>query len=662
LGQELLSFAAALSPTSHFIWAFVVIRLPAAWGELILESFMFKVFPRPYFVAHSYSIPKASTLVGLLLAVSVSALAADSADDIDEVVVQAFRLPATQSETGASVWVVDEAMIKSRGYMHMTDVLTSVPGLTINQNGPFGGQASARIRGASSDQTLVLVDGIVVNDVSTPGGGFNYGSFDVSDVARVEVLKGPQSTLWGSDAIGGVINIVSKTPDKGLNGDVGVVAGSFGTQQYRVAIEGGNDTADFRLSYNDISTDGISKADADDGNSEEDAFDSETLAFKAGVNLPGDARLQFSYRSTEADTEFDSFGVNTGTQDGDELSQTEQTSAQVSLTFPLFDDRLENTLKYADSDVDRQNFTNGLAGFSAEGERKVFQYQGTYTVNENHQVSLGYEEEDTDNGTIEFSNTGIYALYQFSLIEDLTVSMGVRQDDNNEYGTETLGRVSASWSLTDYVDVRASWGEGFKAPTIFQTTFFCCGATGPNTGLQAEESDAFDVGVDWRFPNGDGSLSVTLFDQDTTNLIDFSFGVGGYENISEVESRGVELAFSYRLTETLSATTNLAYINSEDGDGQELARLPELTADLALIWRPIAGLNSTLAIVYNDEEEDSRGTVDSWTRLDLSANYAVNDNVEVFGRLENLGDKDYQQIFGYGTPERSGYVGVTYTF
>ena len=115
--------------------------------------------------------------------------------DVEEVIVEAFRLPATLFETGSSIWVVDEAMIKARGYVQMTDVLTSVPGLTINQNGTFGGQASARIRGASSEQTLVLLDGIMINDVSTPGGGFNFGTFDVSDVARVEALIAAPSTL-----------------------------------------------------------------------------------------------------------------------------------------------------------------------------------------------------------------------------------------------------------------------------------------------------------------------------------------------------------------------------------------------------------------------------------------------------------------------------------
>lgn len=623
---------------------------------------MFKDFYRPSFVVSRTCLV---FLTSALSSVPVITHAADKSandDTLDEVVVQALRLPSTLAETGSSVWVVDEELIRNRGYLQMTDALTSVPGLTINQNGSFGGQAAARIRGASSDQTLVLLDGILLNDVTSPGGGFNFGAIDVSDVERIEVLKGPQSTLWGSDAIGGVINIVSKTPTEQLTGNVGVTVGSFGTQQYRATASGGNDTADFRVTFNDLSTDGISKADEQDGNSEEDPFETQTLSLKGGVNLPLNARLQLNHRTTDATTAFDSFGAATGVQDGDEVSETELSNTLVTLTIPAFDDRLNNTLRYGKTSIDRQNFTNGAAGFNAEGERIVLQYQGNFTINEAHQISFGYEDEETDDGTTEFSNTGIYALYQVNPLDTLTVSMGVRQDDNNQYGSEIVGSIGAVWSANENIDLRASWGEGFKVPTLFQTTFFCCGATGPNTALEAEKSEAFDIGLDWRFLDNNGTFSLTVFSQDTENQIDFSFAVGGYENIAQVDTKGVELAVQYQFTESLYTAASFAYIDSKDGNGQELQRLPKLTGDLSLNWQPVPKLNTTLVVIYNDDEQDSRGVVGGWTRVDLSAVYQFNDHVDVIARIENLGDKNYQQIFGYGTPERSGYVGVTYTF
>ena len=600
----------------------------------------------------------------LLVVLPLSTVAESARDDvtIDEVVVEAFRLPTEISETGASVWIVDEETIESRGYLHMTDVLTTAPGVTINQNGAFGGQASARIRGASSDQTLVLIDGIVGNDTSTPGGGFNVGIFDVTDVERVEILKGPQSTLWGSDAIGGVINIVSKKPDEGVNANVTVAGGSFGAQQYGLSVDGSNSDGDFRISYSDQSTDGISKADEADGNTEKDGYENQTLSLKGGVNLTGSARLTLNYRDTESATEFDSFGLATGVEDGDEVSEVEFSSAQLSLTFPLSNDRMQNRVTYADTKIDRANFSGGAPSFSAEGSRQVFQYQGTYTFNEKHQLSVGFEDEETDNGSDTFSNAGLFALYQLSASDTLTVSLGLRQDDHDQYGSKTVGRISTAWTLSDQFGLRASWGEGFKAPTIFQTTFFCCGATVANPALMPEDSEAFDIGIDWQLANGNGGVSLTAFRQDTENQISFSFGVGGYENIAQVESQGIELAADYRFSETLTATANITRMDSEDGDGNELVRLPRLTADIAVNWQPLPTITTSLVAVHNGDEEDSRGTVDAWTRLDLSSVYRPDDNIRVTVRVENLGDTNYQQIFGYGTPGRSGTVGVTYSF
>ena len=162
------------------------------------------------------------------------------------------------------------------------------------------------------------------------------------------------------------------------------------------------------------------------------------------------------------------------------------------------------------------------------------------------------------------------------------------------------------------------------------------------------------------FADGDALLSATYFDQNTQDLINFSFAVGGYENIAEVDSNGVELEFSYAFSDAWTVTTNLTYLDSEDGSGDEQVRLPEITVDLALSWKPSEAIRSSLVVIYNDEEGDSRGTVDSWTRADLSASYQLSKNIELFARIENLFDEDYQQIFGYGTPERSGYIGARY--
>jgi vitamin B12 transporter len=618
---------------------------------------------RPSFWAALAAGPvvKSITLASLF-AVAPSTFADDSSAAVEEeVIVTAFRLPTDLSKTGSSIFVLEQEQIKQRGFVYLTDALMSIPGVTINQNGAFGGQASARIRGASSDQTLVLLDGIVINDTSTPGGSFNFGTMDLSNVERMEVLKGPQSTLWGTDAIGGVINIVSKNPESELGGNFGIQAGSFGTMNMKGSVTAGNALGSFRLDLSDSNSVGLSKADEEDGNSEEDSFEATTVSASVNVNLPGDSLLQITHRESETETEFDSFGVATGVQDGDELSIVDRQTSQVRLTIPALSGRLSNTLVYGRTETERNNFTDGVAGFSADGESEIFQYQGTYQINDQQQISIGFEDESAEANSNDSDIQGIYALYQISPIDSVTVSMGVRQDDHSEFGEETVGRISAAWEVNSSLDLQASWGEGFKAPSIFQTTFFCCGATAPNANLVAETSESFDFGFIWRF-NDNGVLAITYFDQDTENQIDFSFAVGGYENIAEVDSTGFEIAFDYAFSNTLSLRSNLAYIDSEDGNGNELVRIPEVTGDVALTWTAMPDFNTTLAVIYNDDEEDSRGTVDSWTRVDASGVWQISDNFEFTARLENLTDRDYQQIFGYGTPGRSGYIGFNYFF
>lgn len=588
--------------------------------------------------------------------------AAEPKSEIEEIIVTALRLNTTVQQSGSSLSIIDEELIRDRGYNFLADAIVSATGVTLNQNGSFGGQASVRIRGFSSDQTLVLVDGVPVNDTTSPGGGFNFGALDALDVQRVEVLKGPQSTLWGTDAIGGVVNIVSKPAAEDLSGNISVLGGSFGSQRLSGTISSANDLGDFRVSYADAKTDGISKADEDDGNDEEDGFDSQTVSVKGGLNLWKAARLDVFYRDTDASTEFDSFGVVTGTEDGNERSDTVHSSAQATLSFNLFSDRLENTLTYGHTEIERKNFTDDVSSFSADGERTLFRYQGSFSISETQLLSVGYETEESESGNDDTTIDGAFALYRFEPLENVTLSLGVRRDDHDTYGSETVGRIAAAWQVSESLLLHSSWGEGFKAPTLFQTTFFCCGATSANTGLKAEYSDAYDVGMSYEFADGDALLSATYFDQNTQDLINFSFAVGGYENIAEVDSSGVELEFSYGFSDAWGITANLTYLDSEDGSGNEQVRLPEITADLSLSWKPSKALRSSLVVIYNDEEGDSRGTVDSWTRADLSASYQLPKNIELFARIENLFDEDYQQIFGYGTPERSGYIGARYQF
>lgn len=586
------------------------------------------------------------------------------AGDDDNVIVYGVRMDQPATEVGSSVFVITAEDIEALGVDFVVDAIATAPGVTVNQNGAYGGAAFVRIRGASSEHTLVIIDGVVANDPTSPGGGFDFARMDPANIARIEILKGPQSTLWGTDAIGGVVNIITKRPEDGLGGNVYAQGGSFGTARGGAEISGANDRFDFRLAASGLSSDGISRADEANGNTERDGFDSTTVSARGGVMFPGNARLQATVLWTDADTEFDSFsfGAQGNVGDGDESSATEELSSNVSLQLPLFAGKLDNLFLVGYSKISRDNFTDGQPAYSSEGNRLNYRYQGTLEINDSNRLAFGVEREENESANQSSSMDGLFALYELKPTDTLTLTAGVRNDDHERFGGKTTGRFAIAYNPHDQVTLRASWGEGFKAPTLFQTTFFCCGATEPNSNLKPEESTAYDVGVTIRTSDERGEIGLTWFDQDTTNLINFSFGIGGYENIDQATSSGFELQSRYRFAEWFAASMDYAYIDARNAADELLIRVPKHSGNVAFSIYPEGRLSSTLLLRYNGEEQDPSGVVDAWTRVDLSGRFALTESVELYARIENLLDKQYQQVIGYGTPGLSGFVGAQLKF
>ncbi|MEM1151491.1 MAG: TonB-dependent receptor, partial [Pseudomonadota bacterium] len=461
--------------------------------------------------------------VSLSLAFPALAQEADTVQTtLDPVIVEGSRLNQTATEIGSSVSIITAEEIDALGFDFALDAIAAAPGVTINSNGAFGGQATVRIRGAASEQTLVLIDGVPVNDPTSPGGGFNFARLDTENIERIEILKGPQSTLWGTDAIGGVVSIITKRPDEDLGGSAFAEYGSFNTFRGGASVENANNTGDFRLAIVGITSDGISKADEDNGNPEDDAYEALTLSAKGGLNLGGDARLSANVLWTDAESEFDSFifGAQGNVGDGDQVSETEELSGDISLTGTLFNGALDNLLLVGYSDIDRQNFTNGAPSFDASGDRTIYRYQGTLDINEANTLAFGVEREETTSSGEDTSIDGFFALYEFQATEALTLTGGLRVDDHSTFGTETTGRAAVAFNPNPQLTLRASWGQGFKAPTLFQLSGG--GFAPPNPDLQPETSQAFDAGIDWRSRDGRFAAGLTVFDADIEDLISFA--------------------------------------------------------------------------------------------------------------------------------------------
>ena len=583
-----------------------------------------------------------------------------NSSEIENITIRSTRIPAGAKDIGSSLYIISEDQIKARGFKDAIDAISSAPGVTSKQNGSFGGVGTIRIRGASSSQTLVLVDGVPVNDSSSPAGGYNFEYLNTSNIQSIEVLKGSQSTLWGSDAIGGVINIYTKQPESTSFGASAEI-GSFGLKRGSADINFAGSNSRFRVSTSKTSVDGISKADEKDGNSEDDGFESESYSMSGSIDLDS-LILKGLLSYMESQVEYDSYGFATGVQDGDERSNTDEFIGSISAIFDLFDDKLQNSIFISQSDINRDYYSNGSFSFGAEGKRELIRYQGNIEVNEFNKIAFGLESEESKVDVDESTIDGSFLLYEFRPNSKIIISTGIRNDDHEGFGSKTTRRISGTFKPSDNLIIRSSWGEGFKVPTIFQSTYFCCGATSANSSIRPETSTSYDFGFELFFNEMNSNFSITYFDQDINDQINFSFGVGGYENIDKVNSEGFEIALDYQISKLMSLYLNYSYIDSVDGNGSSLFYVAKDSGEAGLIYEPNNSFSGSIIARYNGSESSSYGKIDSWIRFDVNGSYKLSGTNELYFRIENLLDEEYQQIFGYGTPERSGFIGLRSKF
>ncbi|MEQ9517971.1 MAG: TonB-dependent receptor [Parvibaculum sp.] len=603
-------------------------------------------------------IVKTTVLMSATLSVA-SMLSAMAAERAPEIVVTATRTEVATSQVGSSISVLTSEEIEKRQYSFTVDALRSIPGVTISQNGAFGGAATVRIRGAASDQTLVLIDGVIVNDPASPGAGFNFASLDPNDIERIEVLRGPQSTLYGSQAIGGVVNIITKRADTPFAYSAFVEAGSYNTVRSGGTVLGKEGNTDYRVSLSGIRSSGISKADENQGNREEDGYRGYTVGGNVGHNLTEAFRLEADVRYAENRSEFDAFGGVGG--DGDRVGYTRELQTSATAHLSTFDGLLENQLTASHAFIDRDDEANGVRNFSATGSRTALEYLGAITPSDMWNVIVGAKTEEAEiKGGQSLRTDSVFTQVQVLPVEQLSLIGGVRYDDHETAGGVTTFRFTGAYDVVETGTIfRASWGEGFKSPTPFQLTFACCGALGPNTGLKPEESRGWDAGIEQQFFGDRLNLQVNYFQQDITNQI--TFQAGRYENIAQVEADGWEFVATARPVDWLDVSGNFTHQTAKDKiTEQRLARVPVNLASLHVTTYPTEDLSVGASVTYNGRETEVFGALDNedWTRVDLRSAYQVSETVELFGRVENLFDQKYQDISGYGTPGLSGFVGV----
>lgn len=619
-------------------------------------------------------------LATTLLSAAAAAAAAPAADPI---VVTATRTPVPLASVGTSVTLIDRATLDRRQATTALEALATVPGVAMARNGPVGGVGSVFIRGAEADQTLVLIDGVRANDPASPGGGFDFGTQLLVGIERIEVVRGAQSVVWGSQAIGGVINFISPEPEGPLALTASAEAGHRGTVQLLARASGAAGPLGFSLGAGWFTTDGISAFAESRGGREKDGF--ESLAATGRVVLAlGDA-IALDARASLADSRagIDGFPPPAfAFADTPERSDQLRASWRLGGTATLADGRVRARLGWGEAVTDRQtraSRTASPASFDALG--RLVRLDGQVEADLAGSLSLvaGAEREVSRYRTSSFGGPAararaaidsLYAQLRLQPVTALTLTGGARHDDHSRFGTRATFAAAAAYSPNaGNTVVRASWGQGFKAPSLFQL-FSDFG----NPALRPETADSLDAGLVQRFADGRADLSATVFRRLTRNQIDFvsCFGnpspictgrpFGTYDNVRRTRAAGLELAVALRPTDQLTVTGAYTSLDARNRDnGRKLARRPDDSLTAGLDWATPLGLalgaEVQLVGARFDNASNSR-RLPGHTLVALRASLPVTDRIELTGRVENLLDETYETVFQYGQPGRAAFLGA----
>ncbi len=584
-----------------------------------------------------------------------------------------YKVPTTLKESVSVSKIITEDEIEEKHPEFITDVLKNIPEISFSSNGGFGQPTSIYLRGFDSKRTLVLIDGIRVNDVT----GLNGAQFEhllLDDVQKIEIIEGAQSGVWGADASAGVINIITKIPETGLHSKFVLETGSFWSSKYGISISFKNSKYYILGSYYKFYTKGFSaaepkKSSPDYGKRgyelgyERDGYRNGTFLIKTGFFLSDKDSLEFSVRGIDAKVHYDaSAGIDAKDIDdpfgfGDSEYFNGIHNKFYSLNYKHKDKNNEIKIYTNYSSFKRTQF----GGYT--GDIKEFGIQDKVSYNINSFLVFGFIKQKFEHK----KSAGFYlnknykdrALFITNLNKfnknRTVITETIRRDSYDKFQDKTTGKIGVKHYLKEKVYISANYGTAYNIPTLYQLFDGFVG----NPDLKPEDVKGYDISLNYN------NFSITYFYNEIENLIDYDFSSFKYINIEGVSKiKGIEAGYKRYLTDAnLSLYLGYAYLDARDGNGKRLLRRPQNKINLELGWYPSDKFNMILNGEYIGSRKDL-GDVQTgyYSVFDLALNYDLNRYSQLYLKVNNLTDKYYQTVDGYSSPERSYYLGLTAKF
>ncbi len=591
---------------------------------------------------------------------------ADNTNQQEEpIIVTGTRTAQTADASLASVTVISRKDIERQQARSIQDLFRGLPGIDIANNGGPGKNTSVFMRGTESDHVLVMIDNIKVGSATT--GTTAFQNIPIQQIERIEIVRGPRSSLYGSEAIGGVIHIFTRKGDGGgLKPNFSFGGGSYGTTDGSIGLSGSNQQGWFNLTGSEIRTNGFNACNgkpSPDGagcftsEPDKDGYKNISGSARGGYRFKNGLNIEANFLHSDGKTKFDG-----NTSNKSELVQ--QVIGGIARYSPV--DMWQISLITGRSRQDSDNFKDATFTSRFNTRRDTVSLQNDLTIGKNHLATVGLDyQNDHVNSTTDFAETSrnnwaVFGQHQAAIAKhDLQLS--VRRDDNQQFGSRVTGGAGWGYPISDKVRLVANYGSAYKAPTFNELYFPGFG----NANLRPEESHSFEVSA--RGNMGWGNWSLTVYETHIDNLIAFDASIFAPSNIDEARIRGLEAVINTQI-KGWQLNGNLTFLDPENRSsganrGNILPRRAEqsfrLNANRTFFDKAMLGA-MFLAEGERYDDLDNTRKLDSYTRLDLRAEYNINTNWRLQGRIENLFNVSYETAAFFNQPGRNFFVTIRY--
>lgn len=595
-----------------------------------------------------------TSLATAMLATSFAATNLVAGTDIsEEIITTATRTPRPLTETLAPVTLITAETIAISQPRDLFDVFKQVPSLSVRRNGGLGSTTSLFLRGANSDQTLVLVDGVRISSATTGTTALEH--IDPDQIERIEVVRGARSSLYGADAIGGVVQIFTKRAEAGFHPEMKFSVGTDQLQEQRLTLAGGSDSVRYRVSANHQETDGFDRR--NDG--DEDAYRSNNISAFLSWDFNDQLQTEFSYMLNNGESEFDS--------SGDRFNKFRNETLSNKTSFAVTDQlKLTSTIARSTDLNDSRNHT-GFGFGSIKTRRDTYDLQADYQLGDNQVITIGGElyndrvSGDTSYAEGSRENRAFFGQYQLYL-GAFELIAGWRKDDNEEFETANTRNVSVGYNINETYKVLYGYSTGFQAPS-FNDLYFP-GFGNPELSPESSRSNELTFKADWEGLNAEVSFFRTTFE----NLIETAFvGVSplapfGFlpANVGEARVKGFDVVVSTELAGfQLSSSYTWIDPDNQAASSDELLRRRARRSLKFNVDKQFGSFNAGLA--FNAQSETIDTTVlPGYGVVDLHMGYKVSENLDLGLKITNLLDKDYQSIVTFDEDGVNAVLSLTY--